>query len=225
MASRTTPPPAHLANVARGRVAPRSELTLLEGNPNHGDVEAVAGSLLRFGQKTPIVVTPDGVIVKGNTTAQAADLLVEQGHGEWVELWVIDDEESDVGEQLAYALADNRTARLGEDDPAELLAMWERIDDHTGIGYAPDDIADLRASLEESDGYWGGGGVHDDEPSFSDLVDDYASKGIRSLVMDFPLDDFEYIVEHVDEVRRAHGVETNAALFLALVRQAVEAQG
>lgn len=43
MAPRT--PPAHLANLANGRVAPRSELTLLEGNPNHGDVEAVAGSL------------------------------------------------------------------------------------------------------------------------------------------------------------------------------------
>lgn len=218
------PVPAHLRNVERGRVAARSDLTLLEGNPNHGDVEAVAGSLRRFGQKTPIVVNPEGVIVKGNTTAQAADLLVAEGLAEWAELWVVDDDEEDVAEQLAYALADNRTARLGEDDPAELLAMWARIDDHTGIGYAADDIADLRAALEEKDSRWVGG-VTDDEPALADLVDDYAAKGIRSLVMDFPLADFEYIVEHVDDVRRAHGVETNAGLFLALVRQAVEAQG
>lgn len=220
----SAPVPAHLRNVERGRVAARADLTLLEGNPNHGDVAAVAGSLRRFGQKTPIVVTPEGVVVKGNTTVQAADLLVGEGLAEWAELWVVDDEEEDVSEQLAYALADNRTARLGEDDPAELLAMWERIDDHTGIGYDSGDIADLRAALEEDGSRYGATGVTEDEPSFSDLVDDYASKGIRSLVMDFPLADFEYIVEHVDDVRRAHGVETNAGLFLALVRQAVEAQ-
>lgn len=176
MAPRTPQPPEHLRNLARGRVAKREELTLLEGNPNQGDVEMVARSLLRFGQKTPIVLSPEGVVVKGNTTTQAADLLASGGLDgldplpEWNELWVIDDEEEDVGEQLAYALADNRTARAGEDDPALLLAMLDRIPERDGIGYDADDIADLRAALQENgDDYWGGDGVHDDEPSFPEL--------------------------------------------------------
>ncbi len=40
--------------------------------------------------------------------------------------------------------------------------------------------------------------------------------------MDFPLSDFEYIVEHADAVRREFGVETNAGLFLALLRAHVD---
>jgi hypothetical protein len=231
MAPRTPQIPEHLRNLARGRVAKREELTLLEGNPNQGDVEMVARSLLRFGQKTPIVLSPEGVVVKGNTTTQAADLLVAGGLDgldplpEWNELWVIDDAEEDVSEQLAYALADNRTARAGEDDPGLLLAMLERIDDHHGIGYEPDDIADLRAAMQEDDGSrFGATGVTEGEPAYADLVDDYTAKGIRSLVLDFPLADFEWIVEHADAVRRELGVETNAGLFLALLRAHVEAK-
>jgi len=230
MAPRTPQPPEHLRNLARGRVAKREELTLLEGNPNQGDVEMVARSLLRFGQKTPIVLSPEGVVVKGNTTTQAADLLASGGLDgldplpEWNELWVIDDEEEDVGEQLAYALADNRTARAGEDDPALLLAMLDRIPEREGIGYDADDIADLRAALQEDDSRFGATGVTEGEPAYADLVDDYTAKGIRSLVLDFPLADFEWIVEHADDVRRELGVETNAGLFLALLRAHVEAK-
>jgi ParB-like chromosome segregation protein Spo0J len=86
---------------------PIDSLQGLPGNPRRGDVDAVATSLSRFGQRKPIVVRrDDGTIIAGNHTWQAAKKL---GWSEIAVAYVGDD---DVTAQ-AYALADNRTAELG----------------------------------------------------------------------------------------------------------------
>lgn len=71
------------------------------------DVSAIARSLEKFKQQTPIVITPDGVVVKGNGTMMAAQRLG------WTEIDAVVTYLT--GEELrAYAIADNQTALLSE---------------------------------------------------------------------------------------------------------------
>ena len=73
------------------------------------NIDAIAKSLNRFGQRKPIVVVGDGTIVAGNGTVEAAKQLG------WTEIvaaripWQWTPEEI-----KAYALADIRTAELAE---------------------------------------------------------------------------------------------------------------
>ena len=119
----TDPPPLAqddaIAVTLSARPYPLSELWELPGNPHDGDDVAVAESLARFGQVKPIAVNAEGCVIAGNTTFRAARSL-GWSHIAGVEMT------SDEVEQKAYALADNRTAQLGRDDP-------ERIQQHTGI--------------------------------------------------------------------------------------------
>lgn len=100
---------------------PIDSLQGLPGNPRVGDVEAVAASLDRFGQRKPIVVRKDdGTIIAGNHTWQAAKKLG------WKEIAVAFVGDDDVTAQ-AYALADNRTAELGGYDEQALKDLIDQV--------------------------------------------------------------------------------------------------
>jgi len=93
----------------------------LPGNPRLGDVDAVAKSLERFGQRKPIVVRKDdGTIIAGNHTWQAAKKLG------WKEIAVAFVGDDDTTAQ-AYALADNRTAELGSYDEQTLKDLIDKV--------------------------------------------------------------------------------------------------
>jgi ParB-like chromosome segregation protein Spo0J len=100
---------------------PIDNLVGLHGNPRKGDVDAVAKSLERFGQRKPIVARKDdGTIIAGNHTWQAAKKL---GWSKIAVAFVGDDEIT----AKAYALADNRTAELGSYDEHALLELIGQI--------------------------------------------------------------------------------------------------
>lgn len=121
---------------------PIDELELLPGNPRKGDVDAVAASLDRFGQRKPIVARKDDrTVIAGNHTLQAARKL---GWSEIAVVWVDDDD----AHAKAFALADNRTAELGSYDEEALLALIEQV--HAAdaellemTGWAEQDMHDL----------------------------------------------------------------------------------
>ncbi len=93
----------------------------LPGNPRIGDVDAVAASLEKFGQRKPIVVRKDdGTIIAGNHTWQAAKKL---GWKEIAVAYVGDDDTT----AQAYALADNRTAELGSYDEQALKDLIDKV--------------------------------------------------------------------------------------------------
>jgi len=108
------------------------------------NIEAIAGSLRRFGQQTPIVVDSSGVVRKGNGTLLAAQYLG------WSELDAI---ETDLkgSEATAYAIADNRTAELAEWDDGVLLATLEglQVDDEDlleATGFSEEELERLAAA-------------------------------------------------------------------------------
>lgn len=82
---------------------------------NHGDknMKAIKASLSRFGQQKPIVVDANGIVVAGNGTLAAADALG------WTEISTVSTELNGA-EAIAYAIADNRTAELGDWDTESL---------------------------------------------------------------------------------------------------------
>jgi len=100
---------------------PINSLRALPDNPRRGDVDAVATSLSRFGQRKPIVVRKDdGTIIAGNHTWQAAKQLG------WTEIAVAFVGDDDITAQ-AYALADNRTAELGDYNDNLLKELLETV--------------------------------------------------------------------------------------------------
>jgi len=71
------------------------------------NLKAIEGSLKEFGQRKPIVITEDGVIVAGNGTVEAAKRLG------WTQIDVVKVPNDWTPDKIkAFAIADNRTAEL-----------------------------------------------------------------------------------------------------------------
>ncbi len=105
------------------------------------NIEAIKGSLIRFGQQKPIVVDADGVVVAGNgTLAAARDLGWDKISTVCTDLAGPD--------ATAYAIADNRTGELAawdEDALAQTLASLQNDDsiDELVSGFNEQEIENL----------------------------------------------------------------------------------
>jgi ParB-like chromosome segregation protein Spo0J len=71
------------------------------------NIAAIKGSLAKFGQQKPIVITKTNVVVAGNGTLEAARELG------WKDIAVVYSDLSGT-EAIAYALSDNRTGELAK---------------------------------------------------------------------------------------------------------------
>jgi site-specific DNA-methyltransferase (adenine-specific) len=88
------------------------------------NLKAIQGSLKEFGQRKPIVITEDGVIVAGNGTVEAAKRLG------WLEIQAVTVPGDWTTEQTkAFALADNRTAELASWSPETLTAQLQELEE------------------------------------------------------------------------------------------------
>ena len=102
------------------------------------NLEAIAGSLQKFGQRKPIVIDASNTIVAGNGTFTAAKNI---GWGQILAVRVPSDW---TAEQIkAYALADNRTSELAEWDSTILSNQLIELDD---AGWAVEDFGFLPLS-------------------------------------------------------------------------------
>lgn len=132
---------------------PVAELRTLPGNPRRGDVDAVARSYERFGQRKPIVARRDedggATVIAGNHQLEAARRL---GWTEIAVLWV----EDDALTAKAFALADNRTADLGTYDEADLAALLSEVAADPELlaaaSYSEADLAALLGEREHEEG-------------------------------------------------------------------------
>lgn len=90
------------------------------------NIKAIEGSLSRFGQRKPIVITQNKIVVAGNGTLTAAKNLG------WEKIDAVYVPASWTSEKIkAFALADNRTAELAEWNQirlAEQLLELETLD-------------------------------------------------------------------------------------------------
>jgi len=139
---------------------PIEKLTFDPSNARkHSDANlaAIAESLKQFGQRKPIVVNAENVIVAGNGTVEAARLLG------LTDVDVVRVPKSWTADQVkAFALADNRTAELADWDHVELseqltelqLSDWDvkslGFGDYQILDVRPDEVDDPFSLLEDT---------------------------------------------------------------------------
>lgn len=133
------------------------EIVVLESlrlDPNNArkhdkrNLSAIQESLRRFGQRKPIVVTHDSVVIAGNGTLEAArslgwtDISVTRAPQDW-----------STDQVKAYALADNRSAELAEWDESimaeQLIELDEMGWDVQALGFDMPELADIESDDED----------------------------------------------------------------------------
>lgn len=127
---------------------PIDSLELLPDNPRKGDVELVARSLARFGQRLPITARrSDRVVSAGNHTLRAARMLEAT---EIAVVWTDDDDAT----MNAWALASNRIPELSDYDDVLLAKALEDLEpgDLEVAGWDDDSVAELIARITSDDG-------------------------------------------------------------------------
>jgi site-specific DNA-methyltransferase (adenine-specific) len=107
------------------------------------NLEAIKGSLRRFGQQKPIVVDKDGVVRAGNGTLKAARALG------WPEIQIVRSALAGV-DLTAYAIADNRSGELAEWDYEGLADILRALKGEDfpieELGWAPHELEPLLAA-------------------------------------------------------------------------------
>lgn len=215
------------------------KLTTFPGNARRGDLDAIVDSLRRNGQYRPLIAQRStGFVLAGNNTLAA---MQREGWTEAEVKWLdVDDEQA-----RRIVIADNRTADLGTYDDRALVQLLREVgEDLEGTGYDLDDFDDLLAALEEADadnppqeptvllphagqsGAYGEGGSAEgtnvrQTPSYADYQAGYASRATRFLALIFPLAQYAWVVEHAAKLSADRGLESNSALLLALISEAV----
>jgi DNA modification methylase len=137
--------PSYIHESLAGLSVPIDSLNLDAANVRtHDDrnLDAIARSLDRWGQRQPIVVQREGMIVRaGNGRLLAAKRLG------WTHMAALVVDEDSV-EATAYAIADNRTGELAGWDEEGLVAMLQSMpDDLPDIGFTDGDLEQLIRDL------------------------------------------------------------------------------
>lgn len=138
---------AHIAEDLRKLAVAVADLNPDPSNARrHGErnLDAIKASLAAFGQRKPLVVQRQGMIVRaGNGTLAAAQAL----GWDHIAAVVIDE---DSAQAVQFAIADNRTAELAEWDDETLATLLDGMDQPTRDMLAFDDkeLAGLMRGLE-----------------------------------------------------------------------------
>jgi len=136
----------HIADPLRPLAVPIDTLALDPANARAHDernLETIKGSFTRFGQRLPIVVQKQGLIVRaGNGRVMAARAMG------WTHIAAVVVDESEV-EATAFAITDNRSAELAEWDDEALARLLQSLpeDAFAVTGFNTEDLSELLDSL------------------------------------------------------------------------------
>lgn len=117
---------SHIIEPLRPFAVPVSSLTLDPNNANKHDDEnlkAIEKSMLRFGQRLPLVVQKTGMVVRAGN----GRLMVARSLG-WTHIAALVVDDNDVDATL-YALADNQTSNLSDWDYGRLSELLAGLDE------------------------------------------------------------------------------------------------
>jgi len=113
------------------------------------NIEAIKASLNKFGQRIPIVVQKQGMIVRaGNARLEAARAIG------WTHIAAIVVDETDL-DAIAFGIADNRTAELAEWDRDVLTKLLAELQsdesiEHIVTGFNDAEINNLLSFINEN---------------------------------------------------------------------------
>lgn len=184
------------------------------GNPDKGKthVGRLKGSLERFGQTRAILAdASDGVTIRaGHHLTRAAE---EMG---WTHIAVIQAEFNDEGEAIAYLMADNQLARVG-DEGADKDRQLELIDligetNLEGTGWELDAVENLRAEVGQvavvaETEPWGGEAAESGEEAAARAAALAGYEPHKEIPLYMTLPQHELFSEHVRLLQNAWGIK------------------
>lgn len=199
------------------RRAQVSDLKPHPDNPRQGDVGAIHTSIEANGFYGAIIVQKSTQhVLAGNHR-----LVALQQAGERT-VPVI---EVDVDDETArrILLADNRTNDLAAYDNQLLTDLLTSIAQENpeallGTGYDGDDLDDLLAMLQEQNPNADGNVVRDSTDA--ERLDRYKESATRSVMLDYPLQEFRWVVDQLGALRERFGAESSAEAVRILIEQA-----
>lgn len=223
-------------NLTQRRKVPPSSLSTFHDNPRRGDVAKIAASLKAHTQYRPITVNigthtgrPHEVLAGNHTLLAIRDLAQKYPDDpQWDSVlvhWVdVDDDMCD-----RIVAVDNRSAQRGGFDMPELNALLTRIGEVNlaDIGYSDDDLADIRAQIEENalELPLGPEGLHDvsgrrDTPSDPADDDRYEQVSTRAIILTLPIPQFVWAQEMLAFLRERENVDNNVDMVMQLIATA-----
>lgn len=211
----------------RTELRPLSSLHPNPDNAKSHDIPGIESSMSRFGMVELIVLDErTGFIVSGHGRTAAlraamargesppdADIEVRHAHEEWYVPVVLGWASADNIEAAAATVALNRWVEEGGWDIDRLLEQLDRFDTSEpglkGIGFGRNEIDDLIARSQEN---------QDRQTGNDDGWGD-PDRQVRSIMLDYPLDDYRWITDAAARARLVYGVGSTAELFTALLRE------
>jgi hypothetical protein len=195
-------------------------------NPRRHQLDMLRKSFDRFGFTVPIILDErTGRLVAGHGRTQLLQIVMAEGNAAPPEGVMVRESDlmwqvpvvrgwssQDDAEAEAYLIADNRLTEIaGWDNQAlvDSLARLQASRGLEGIGYLPEDVDDLYAKLQES------------APSVTPEPNSRNAQ-VRSLVLDYPLDQYGYVAATAHRARAHYDVPSNAELFVAMLKEYAE---
>lgn len=204
-------------------------LSTLQANPDNAkthDLVGIGQSMFRFGMVELIVLDErTGFIVSGHGRTDSLratkdrgedppdeDIRVAEEDGDWWVPVVLGWASADDTEAAAATVAVNAWVERGGWNIDLLLSELSHLDaldrGLEGVGFFRDDIDDLIARSQENQT------TDDTNEGWGD-----PDRQVRSIQLDYPLDDYRWITDAAARARLAYNVGSTAELFTALLRE------
>jgi len=214
-------------------------LSKIEGNPGNPKAHAdtIGGSITRFGFAEAIVVDDrTGLLVAGHGRVEAlAEMYaqdpatvpqgVREGKGDWLVPVTHGWRSADDDEAMRFVIAANATTIRGGWDETALVRILTELNEGpglAGVGYDEGDLSELlkrNVAYDPTPSFAGSDGSHA-EPGLDDRLANYRHTEVRSIVLDYPLAEYQRVLDLAPAAREKHNSAGNAELFLALIRAA-----
>lgn len=195
------------------QIVPVAELSPHPENPRKGDLSTIIESIKANGWYGALVAQRSTrFVLAGNHRLFAAQALdMQQVPVYWVDV--------DDATARRIMLADNRAADLATYDDqalADLLAQVQNADGGlAGSGFDDGDLEALMHGLVEVQPSHQG--LRPDVLTGDDAAASIEAKGIRSIIIPLEMEDYNFAVARLTELRKQHGADTNAEVFLKLL--------
>ncbi len=164
-----------------------SDVTLWDSNPHEGDIDLLVRGFIDFGFNGALKLWRDNVVMAGNSSTKALQVLKARGvkppkhiavdtDGEWL-VPFIDISHLTRRKAEAFALADNRTSERSHNDEDRLAGLLQQIaidepDLMPAVGYSQDDLDHLLGLL---------GGVDENAIDDTNDSDESGDAGIDTI--------------------------------------------